>query len=190
MVIDKVNTKSKIQDVAEGFIIKGGYDSFSFRDIAEAVGIKSASVHYHYPTKGDLVAAVMARYVTHFSSQLPDPLSVELNPIEMLHGFIDGFKVKVVDQGNMSLCTMLTWNKSVLPSVVCEELASFYNIILEWLTKVFMRLDSVNDENAQLKAHQLFACLHGASILAQGTNNAQCFDQAIAYWRVTYPLNT
>ena len=58
---DKNATKTKIMDTAEGFIVQGGYNAFSFRDIAEAVGIKSASVHYHYPTKADLVSAVMVR---------------------------------------------------------------------------------------------------------------------------------
>lgn len=36
-----------------------GYNGFSIRDVGEAVGIASASVHHHFPTKGDLAAAVL-----------------------------------------------------------------------------------------------------------------------------------
>ena len=30
---------------------RGGFHGFSFRDLAADVGIKSASVHYHFPIK-------------------------------------------------------------------------------------------------------------------------------------------
>lgn len=29
-----------------------GYNGLSFRELAKEVGIKSASIHYHFPTKG------------------------------------------------------------------------------------------------------------------------------------------
>lgn len=182
----KVDTKSKIMDVAEAFISQGGYGAFSFRDIAESVGIKSASVHYHFPTKGDLVAAVMARYTHDFSLMLPDPYDAAFNAKDLIHGFIDGFKGKVVDQRNMSLCTMLTSDKSSLPDAVCQELAIFYKLKLDWLTQVFMRLEQVDEEAALTKASQLLSCLHGASILVQGANDPAFFDRALSYWRMAY----
>jgi AcrR family transcriptional regulator len=38
-----------------------GYGGLNFRDLATDVGIKSASIHYHFPTKADLGAAVAKR---------------------------------------------------------------------------------------------------------------------------------
>ena len=182
----KVDTKSKIMDVAEAFISQGGYGAFSFRDIADSVGIKSASVHYHFPTKGDLVAAVMARYTHEFSQMLPDPCDATLIAKDLIHGFIDGFKAKVVDQMNMSLCTMLTSDKSSLPDAVCQELAIFYKLKLDWLTQVFMRLEQTDEDEALTKASQFLACLHGASILVQGANDPAFFDRALSHWRTAY----
>jgi len=40
----------------------GGFHACSFREIATDVGIKSASVHHHFPAKADLGAALVARY--------------------------------------------------------------------------------------------------------------------------------
>ena len=54
--------RSAILDVAERRIRAHGYNGFSFREIADEIGIKSASVHYHFPTKADLAAAVAKRY--------------------------------------------------------------------------------------------------------------------------------
>ena len=36
-----------------------GWTSFSFRDLAELVGIRAASIHYHFPTKADLGVALV-----------------------------------------------------------------------------------------------------------------------------------
>ena len=61
---------TEILDAAEGFARQTGYNGFSFRDIAAEIGIKSASVHYHFPTKGDLGAALARRYAERFFERL------------------------------------------------------------------------------------------------------------------------
>jgi hypothetical protein len=45
-------------DLAEAHICKAGYGGFSFRDLATEIGIKSASVHHHFPTKASMAAAM------------------------------------------------------------------------------------------------------------------------------------
>jgi TetR/AcrR family transcriptional repressor of nem operon len=186
MTVEKNDTKNKIQDAAERLIIQGGYGAFSFRDIAEEVGIKSASVHYHYPTKGDLASAVMTRYINEFSAQLPNPNDESLDPNAMLEGFINGFKAKIVDHQNMSLCTMLTADKHILPDEVSAALAAFYNVKIEWLTLLFMRLAPLQEEQAKTQTIQFLATLHGASVLVQATGNAEFFERALSYWRMVY----
>jgi TetR/AcrR family transcriptional repressor of nem operon len=54
--------RNAILDAAEARIRRGGYSGFSFREIAVDVGVKSSSVHYHFPTKEMLAAAVARRY--------------------------------------------------------------------------------------------------------------------------------
>jgi AcrR family transcriptional regulator len=66
MVADRSNKAEEILDVAERMARTGGYNGFSFREIAKAVGIKAASVHYHFPTKDELGAAVARRYTERF----------------------------------------------------------------------------------------------------------------------------
>src|SRR5947208_98232 len=53
-------------DLAEAHIRDAGYRGFSFRDLAAELGIKSASVHHHFPTKAILTAAVVRRYGDRF----------------------------------------------------------------------------------------------------------------------------
>ena len=54
-------TAERLMDLAEARIRDAGDGGFSFRDLAAEIGIKSASVHHHFPTKAGIVAAVARR---------------------------------------------------------------------------------------------------------------------------------
>jgi len=51
--------KGQIIQVATDFIKKYGYDSFSYKDLSEAVGITKATLHHHFAKKEDLGIAVL-----------------------------------------------------------------------------------------------------------------------------------
>src|ERR1700730_11252261 len=59
-------TAERLIDLAEAHICNAGYGRFSLRDLAAEIGIKSASVHHHFPTKATMVAAVARRYGGRF----------------------------------------------------------------------------------------------------------------------------
>jgi TetR/AcrR family transcriptional repressor of nem operon len=59
-----------------------GYGGLNFRDLAEEVGIKAASLYHHFPSKADLGAAVAKRYwedtaadLDAMTAETPDPIS-------------------------------------------------------------------------------------------------------------------
>ena len=52
----------RILEAAEARLRSDGYGAVSFRDLANDVGVKSASVHYHFPRKEDLGVAVVKAY--------------------------------------------------------------------------------------------------------------------------------
>jgi AcrR family transcriptional regulator len=53
------NTREQIIDTAFQLMLQRGLNGFSYRDIAEPLGIKNAAVHYHFPNKTDLVKALI-----------------------------------------------------------------------------------------------------------------------------------
>ena len=56
------DTQDQILDSAERLIQSQGYSAISYQDISNQVGIRKASIHYYFPSKGDLAAAVVKRY--------------------------------------------------------------------------------------------------------------------------------
>ena len=97
-------TANAIMDVAEARIRRGGYNSFSFRDIAAVVGVKSASVHYHFPTKEKLAAAVARRYTDRFFQAIDERVAMGDNIVEAWRG---GFRDALLHDGTLCLCGAL-----------------------------------------------------------------------------------
>ena len=76
------DVKTAIMDAAERRMQLGGFGGFSFREIAADVGIKSSSVHYHFPTKEDLAAAVIRRWAEETSKFIDEELEKDPDPSE------------------------------------------------------------------------------------------------------------
>lgn len=70
------NTKQELIKVATDLMLEKGWTGFSYKDIAERVGIRKASIHYHFPAKEDLGMAFIAFWREMFK-QVHDQLEAE-----------------------------------------------------------------------------------------------------------------
>ena len=53
------NTRDQIIDKAFQLMLQRGLNGFSYRDISEPLGVKNAAIHYHFPSKTDLIKALI-----------------------------------------------------------------------------------------------------------------------------------
>jgi len=177
------DTLIKILDVAEARIRSNGYNDFSFRDIATDVGIKSASVHYHFPTKTDLGVRVTRRYSARFLHYLGDAKDKNTEPKILLKRYIDGYKKLLVDDEAMCLCGMLGAEFSSLPKSVGDEVKRFNDDNIEWLKIVYRRLNRKDKKSpkikkkAKTKAVHLLAAMQGVIIVARTMNEPTLFER-------------
>lgn len=56
------NTRERILKVAENLLQNNGYNGFSYKDIANHLGIKTSSIHYYFPTKETLGIELIQEY--------------------------------------------------------------------------------------------------------------------------------
>src|SRR5579871_5566836 len=96
--------KTAILDAAERRMQRGGFGGFSFREIAVDVGIKSSSVHYHFPTKEDLAAAVIRRWTEQASRNIDVALEKDPNPVRAWRNLLGG---TARSESRMCPCTVL-----------------------------------------------------------------------------------
>lgn len=171
-----VTKSDEILDAAEGLARSRGYNGFSFRDLAVAVGIKSASVHYHFPTKGDLGAAVAHRYADRFFQALgpPDPPA---RTGELLDRYVAAFRSALGTERRICLCGMLGAEVASLPDAVAAVVRGFFEKNVEWLEAALSR---GNGDGSRQQALLLLAALEGAMILARTLDSTEVFDTIAA----------
>jgi len=157
-----------ILDAAERRIREAGYSGFSFRELAAEVGVKSSSVHYHFPTKARLAAAVARRYTDRFVDAVARERAAGLAPLEAWRGV---FRRALQEDGRMCLCGALAAAVRDLPDEVVVEVRRFFSLGLESLAEAGVSPD---------QAMRLLATLEGAMLMANTLGDISAFDRAMA----------
>lgn len=161
-------TTDAIMDAAERRIRDAGYDGFSFREIAADVGVKSASVHYHFPTKDSLAAAVARRYTERFLASVDQAIAEGRSLID---AWVHVFRRSLNDDGKMCLCGALGVASHSLPEEVAHEVRRFFQQGLEKLVGAGLPRN---------KAIQVMASLEGGMLLANVLSMPSVLDDAAA----------
>src|SRR2546430_14217400 len=112
------DVKTAIMDAAERRMQLGGFGGFSFREIAADVSIKSSSVHYHFPTKEDLAAAVIHRWAEEPSKFIDEELEKDPEPVR---AWTNAFRGTALSGGRMRPCTVLGAASQDFPPEVARE---------------------------------------------------------------------
>lgn len=94
-------TAARVMDVAEALIQQRGYGGFSFDDVAQAVGIRKPSVHHHFRTKAELVAALARRYTERFESALAAIDVARRDPLARLKAYVQLFASTYAQDGRL-----------------------------------------------------------------------------------------
>jgi len=113
-----------------------GYNGFSFRDIAEEVGVKSASIHYHFPTKVRLAVVATQIYRENFGEALTALEQESPDAIGRLRGYAGFFDKTLNENDRICLCAMLASDADALPDAVLEETRLFFDDQLAWIEDV------------------------------------------------------
>jgi TetR/AcrR family transcriptional repressor of nem operon len=153
-------------DAAERRIQLGGFGGFSFREIAADVGIKSSSVHYHFPTKEDLAAAVIRRWAEETSKFIDEELEKDPDPIRV---WTKAFRGTALSEGHICPCTVLGAASQDLPPQVASEVKGFFKMCLDKL--IAKGLPASN-------AAKFLATITGAMVVANALGDTGAYDRA------------
>lgn len=174
-----MSKKEQLLDIAEGMVRLGGYNSVSFRTLADMAGIKSASVHYHFPTKEDLGMALAQRYTDKFLGALGKPETIIAQGGDPIHAYIQMFRRALTVDKKMCLCGMLGAEFDGLPDKVRLATQTFFDRNIEWLTHAFKVKTDETEENANNAAISLLAKLEGALLISIALKNDDIFEIAL-----------
>lgn len=181
--IQTEDTRRRIIETAQRLIQTRGFNGFSFRDVAAEVGIRSASIHYHFPTKGDLGAAVANDYTERFRQRLEALTAESDNALVLLRGYVELFRELIESKKTMCLCGMLGAEMDSLTDQVQRATRQFFLLHRQWLEELFsrgLRNGTISyDGSAQSQSLLLLSTLEGALMLARASSDVSVFDEAL-----------
>lgn len=165
------DTRTKILDIAEKLIISKGYNAFSYGDISEEVGIKTASIHYHFPTKAELCVAIVKRHNEIFASKLKD-IRVESDSGLMQIQKFSELMLRAFDNGRgFCLCLSLASDETSMCNETKGELKSFFKDSEKWLSKSIVQGQEdgeiFSNMDCNKTATAIISMLEGAMVLSR-----------------------
>jgi len=178
------STSEKILGIAQSLIVSGGYNGFSYADIASAIGIRKASIHHHFPTKADLVSMLVDRYRQQTEAGLKALQQQLSSPAEQLQAYVDFWQTCIRDASlPFCVCAMLASEMQMLPEEIASRVRAHFHNLATWLTSVLragveqnlFRLDKPPEEEAQM----LMASVHGAMLSARAFDDPELFVKII-----------
>lgn len=179
-----MNTRTALLDSAERVARQRGFDAFSYADLAKDVGIRKASIHYHFPMKADLAFSLIERYAQRFTETLSKIAASEDSAAAKLDMYRKVYRDALADGRQLCLCVAMSAGRDSFSEPVLELLNQFHEDGIAWLAHVFEEgqadgsiayvVDPANEAAATL------ALMEGAQLVARAAKDMTLFDQATA----------
>lgn len=178
------NTADHILASARTLIVAGGYNGFSYADIADVVGIRKASIHHHFPAKADLVRTLVADYRRGAEEGLQALARAVPAPLAQLRSYVAYWKSCIGDaSAPICVCAMLAGELPSLPEEVALEVRAHFRFLAGWLRDVLARGAAdgsiVAGQGADVEAQLLMATVHGAMLSARAYGDTAVFGAIV-----------
>lgn len=166
--------KDQILDYAQTLVQTRGFNAMSYRDLADEIGIKTSSIHYHFPSKEDLALALIDRYRDAFKAALAGIDAETSDPSVRFKRFVNLF-VETVRAGKICLCGMFASDMITLPDSAQVQVRHFFAENEEWLAGLLKAGRDAGkfkfDGSPRTEAETIFSMLEGAMIAARLFND-------------------
>ena len=182
-----MNTRLAILKRAERYLQDTGYASFSFRTIAADLGIKSASVHYHFRSKEELGVALLEGYRERFETWARSREKRRSAKADLTEWF--KYWSGLCRTGDICPGGAFSAEITALPKSVKQSLVNLQDAERRWLTEILGRgrhskqMRSVGTPEDQ--ANLILATLQGGVQLSRVTGDPDTFAAVLQQLKLT-----
>ena len=175
------NTRDQLLAHAEKLIRTRGCNGFSYRDLAEHVGVKTSSIHYYFPGKDDLLYEAVEAYSARALAALR-AIDQSL-PRARLEAYLSLMESRACDSGELCLGGMLAAEVMTLPDRVRGALQGFFRAHEAWLARVLAEGKAQGtlkfNGTAESAGRAVFATVQGCMLVSRLFQQPPAFCEAI-----------
>ena len=176
------DTKTELLNSAERAARRLGFDGFSYADLAQDVGIRKASIHYHFPSKAELSVAMMRRYREAFAVVCEEIERGEDTGAGRLRALIARYEAALENGTCLCLCVALSNSRDSLCADTLDQMWQFRNMMVDWIEAAFAlgredgTIAGVGDGAKEAAA--TLALLEGAQLSARVSGDVTAYRRA------------
>ena len=163
-------TAKRILEVAENYIQLSGVNAFSYKDIQREIGIKTASIHYYFPAKQDLIAALLKEYTERHRTLLKSMSEKNISSLAKLSELGNIF-ISALQEKKFCLCGMLATDLTSLSPTSRQYLTEFFSITQQWIRETIengiLHKTIQSTVEPAVFAARFLALLEGGSLIAR-----------------------
>ena len=112
MTIARIDTRTRLLDVAAGRFLEDGYVETSVRSIAEAMGIKAGSIYYHFDSKDEILAEVLDRGIELISRSVDEALEGATDSRDRLERAVRAHLRALFEHGAYTACHVRVFHQA------------------------------------------------------------------------------
>jgi TetR/AcrR family transcriptional regulator, transcriptional repressor for nem operon len=174
------DTKTALLDCAQDLIQRVGVNAMSYKDISDEVGIRKASIHYHFPKKEDLILALLSRCRCDYDAMY-NAIVASDHPAKEKLQMISNIFAGSLREGKVCVVGMLSMEFESLGECSREAVARSIDSSSKIYERVFVQ--GVEEgifpkrTDTYSAAHGYFSFLIGNQILSRCTNDTEQFKQ-------------
>ena len=187
-VATRENAREAILLAAREAAMTRGYGGINFRDLAATVGIKAASINYHFANKALLGEAVARRYWEDIARDLEAISAKAKSPAEALRQYPSIFRASLERGNRMCLSSFMAAEHDELPAPVLKEVQAFADVNVAWLSRQLVAAGLGDPDSMEARARAIYGAVAGAQILARSRSDVAIFDALIESYRKAGPL--
>lgn len=162
------DTRHELLMEAELLVRTRGYSGFSFAHLAEAVGIRKASIHYYFRTKDDLAVALVAAYDARYDEALAAITAASEDGLARIVAY-GGLYLQGAEKRLGCLCAVLATELDNLPEQLRGDIAAFFAKHVAWLESVLKAGEANGTITGEIEpatgARMIVAALEGALMM-------------------------
>jgi TetR/AcrR family transcriptional repressor of nem operon len=172
--------REKIKAHAIEVVRAHGSRGLNFRDLGAALGVKSSSIHYYYPTKADLLEEMLRDYQGIFMKELDARVSSAKSLAKTLEGLLSFFE-EAQEKKLICLGGALATEFNDMEPKVNRAVQDFFATLEDWVVAKVKKFESKTKLSAEDFSRLFVSALEGALIIGRpGRENGEL--QAVRRW--------
>jgi AcrR family transcriptional regulator len=166
-------TARRIVEVARAVLMNKGYAQFSMRNVAAEAGMRLANVQYYFPTRGDLVRALMQDTQEHYLAAYRECL-IKAPPDrhERFKAFLEFNLCDVANPETRRFFTQLWALLDTLEAEAGQLLNEFYEMDIAALSERVAELDPDCSAGEVRRRATLLAAMIEGLVIVRGAHSA------------------